>query len=311
LVVRFHELLKKPGQRFYPWTIVFVVAVGVVERLTRFSTFHEIIHLFFLVPLFVAALTRSNLWGCLAVVSLSALKVTSDLFRDGSPMPGAVFAFFLTAMVTYGLILWLMRVLLAFGEQSSVTGAVRALSGFLHARDAYTEKHSTWAANLAWQVAQELGLSPRTCYQAYLSALMHDVGKISVPDAVLFKPGHLNPDEWVLVKKHPEAGAAVLKGIPGLEEVRLAVLHHHERWDGKGYPAGLSGEAIPLLARIVCATDALEAMTHDRPYRAALPLPEAIAELKRGVGTQFDPQVVAVLLRVLKWGRGMRGNSAR
>jgi HD-GYP domain-containing protein (c-di-GMP phosphodiesterase class II) len=131
-------------------------------------------------------------------------------------------------------------------------------------------------------------------------ALLHDIGKIAVRSEVLEKPGPLSASEFEEMKHHSEIGAGMVARIPGLALAAAIVRHAHERWDGEGYPDGLIGEAIPLGARIVCACDALHAMTTDRPYRAALPCEEARAELRRGAGTQFDPEVVRVLLDVLR-----------
>jgi HD-GYP domain-containing protein (c-di-GMP phosphodiesterase class II) len=126
--------------------------------------------------------------------------------------------------------------------------------------------------------------------------LLHDIGKLAVPDAILNKPGRLDPDELAVMRQHPEAGAAILEGVPGLGRALGVVRHHHERWDGGGYPAGLRGEDIPLWARIFAVVDTLDAMTSERPYARRRSLAEALAEVRANAGTQFDPAVVHGLL---------------
>jgi len=129
-------------------------------------------------------------------------------------------------------------------------------------------------------------------------ALLHDIGKIGVPDNILRKPAALSEAEWVTMRKHPEFGARIVAGIPFLEDVARIVRHHHERWDGRGYPDGLAGEDIPLGARIFAVADSFDAMTSDRPYRRAMTIDEARAEVARCRGTQFDPTVADAFARI-------------
>lgn len=176
-----------------------------------------------------------------------------------------------------------------------------ATVGLAHAldlRDAYTADHSDTVAAYAAAMASELGLSRSHVERVRLAGLLHDVGKIGIPDAVLLKPGALTDDEWAQMRRHPELGAQMLDSTT-LRDVRRWVLAHHERPDGRGYPEGLRGSDIPLEARILSVADAFEAMTSDRVYRAAMPVEDAVAELHRCAGTQFDPDVVAALVRTL------------
>jgi diguanylate cyclase (GGDEF)-like protein len=176
---------------------------------------------------------------------------------------------------------------------------VRSLALALEARDGYTGQHSDAVEALAVGVASGLGLDPEQIADVRSAALLHDIGKIGVPDRVLHKPGRLDEDEWALMHQHPTIGERILRPLPGFDSVATAVRHAHESWDGRGYPDGLVGEAIPLASRIVLACDAWHALVSDRPYRAALPLAEARAELARCAGTQFDPRVVEALLACL------------
>ena len=129
-----------------------------------------------------------------------------------------------------------------------------------------------------------------------MASLLHDVGKIGVPHTILRKPGRLTDAEFAIVKQHVVLGEVLIREIPSLEEVRSAVVSHHERWDGGGYPHGLRGESIPLLGRIIAVADAYSAMTSDRPYRKSLSPEEAVAELRQCAGTQFDPQLVELFV---------------
>jgi HD-GYP domain-containing protein (c-di-GMP phosphodiesterase class II) len=127
---------------------------------------------------------------------------------------------------------------------------------------------------------------------------LHDVGKIGVPESVLQKTGRLTPEEFEQIKKHPEIGARILRDVPQLEDILPGVLHHHERYDGRGYPAGLAGENIPLMGRIICLADCFDAMTSSRTYRKALPLEVALTEIRRCAGTQFDPVLSDEFLKI-------------
>ncbi|MEO8689518.1 MAG: HD domain-containing phosphohydrolase [Solirubrobacteraceae bacterium] len=173
---------------------------------------------------------------------------------------------------------------------------VRSLALALEARDGYTGEHSDAVESLALAVAGRLGLNPAQIADVQSAALLHDIGKIGVPDRVLHKPGRLDEGEWALMHQHPAIGERILRPLAGFDSVATAVRHAHESWDGRGYPDGLAGEAIPLASRIVLACDAWHALVSDRPYRKALAVPEARAELERCAGTQFDPRVVAALL---------------
>lgn len=175
----------------------------------------------------------------------------------------------------------------------------RALLAALDARDHYTGGHSEAVVQLARRVADELDLDDEQVRDVEQVALLHDIGKLGIPDAVLHKPGPLDDHEWALMKTHPVVGASIVRAIPSLEHLAPTIEAEHERWDGDGYPAGLAAHDIPVGARIILACDAYDAMTTDRPYRAALDPEVARAELHAHAGSQFDPTVVAALDRVL------------
>ena len=184
-------------------------------------------------------------------------------------------------------------------EASSVLALIAALD----ARDSYSAEHSEALVELTQGVARRLGLDEEQASEVKWMALLHDIGKVGVPDAVLLKPGPLDESEWALMRRHPEIGARIVAEVEGLSHMAPAILADHERWDGLGYPLGLAGEAIPIASRITFACDAYHAMVSDRPYRAAMSHANAVEELRRNSGTQFDPRVVEALLDVFNAGR--------
>jgi putative nucleotidyltransferase with HDIG domain len=178
-------------------------------------------------------------------------------------------------------------------------GTALLLGDVIEADDQYTGDHTRDVVALTLQVADALGVDGETRRGAEFGALLHDVGKIHIPNAIINKPGPLDDAEWAVMKTHTVEGQKMLERVGGvLARVGVVVRASHERWDGGGYPDGLAGDAIPLAARIVSACDAYNAMTTDRSYRRALPVADAIAELERCAGTQFDPAVVAALVDV-------------
>jgi len=178
--------------------------------------------------------------------------------------------------------------------------AVTALVAALAAKDPDTSAHTERCSWYTAELSAELGLDQEQASIVRLGSLLHDIGKIAVPDEVLFKPGPLNDNEWVQMKRHPVTGLHILSRIPSIAAATPAVLHHHEHFDGSGYPDGLAGDAIPVASRILLVTDAFDAMTTDRPYRKAMPVEVAIEELTRHRGGQFDPEVVDAFLRILE-----------
>ena len=169
---------------------------------------------------------------------------------------------------------------------------VCAFNQMLDLKDINTGVHSTRLAEWALRVARKMQIPEERMYQVEVAALLHDVGKIGVPDAILKKPTFLTAEERALIKRHPEYSWSILRLFPGLEEASLYALHHHESMDGSGYPAGLKGSDIPLVSRIICVIDAFDAMVSSRPYRVGLPHQEAVRRLIESSGTQFDSAVV-------------------
>ena len=175
---------------------------------------------------------------------------------------------------------------------------LQALVTALQQRDAETFEHSRRVARFSLRLAREFFLDRVEMESLALGALLHDIGKIRVPDAILNKPGRLNPNEWRRMRNHPLYGQQILSGIRFLEGAARVVVQHHEKCDGSGYPWGLAGKEIDRNARIFAVTDAFDAMTNDRIYRAGLPYEAAAAELKRDAGSHFDPEVVEVFCSI-------------
>ena len=177
-------------------------------------------------------------------------------------------------------------------REAMMLSAVEALVTALEAKDSYTFGHSKEVANFAWEIAVAAGLNEREVFNIRLAALLHDIGKIGIPDHILNKPSRLTQEEWEQVKAHPSIGAKIISGIPALKDIASLVLYHHSRWDGQGYPGSLAGDTIPLGARIIAIADSLQAIISDRPYRKGMPFSFAVEEIRLGAGTQFDPRAV-------------------
>ncbi|MEO9174153.1 MAG: HD-GYP domain-containing protein, partial [Gaiellales bacterium] len=174
-----------------------------------------------------------------------------------------------------------------------------ALAAALAERDPLAGVHARVVAGFATTVARRLGLADAQCEECELAGLLHDIGKLALPDRILDKPGPLEPSERALIEEHPAIGERILQAVPGLVSIAGAVRSTHERFDGTGYPDGLAGEAIPLVARVVAVCDTWHVMTSDRPYRTRLTTTEALSRLRFAAGTQLDPAVVATLREVL------------
>jgi putative nucleotidyltransferase with HDIG domain len=174
----------------------------------------------------------------------------------------------------------------------SYMATVRALSNAVEARDAYTGKHAERVAAYGIEIARALGLPRPDAPEIEFGFLLHDIGKVAVPDSILYKPGALTVEERALMARHPVVGAEIVSDIEFLTEAAKVVRSHHEHWDGSGYPDGLAGDEIPVAARVFAVADVLDALTTDRPYRPGLPLREAREMIVAESGSHFDPEVV-------------------
>ena len=183
--------------------------------------------------------------------------------------------------------------------QTEARKTFERISRILDERDHYTAVHSTSVAKLAIKIAQQMDLSEREIEKIDIAAKVHDIGKIAVPDAILLKPGPLDDNEWIVMKKHPVISAELIEGLAIYSHVANAVRHEHEHWDGSGYPDGLKGDDIPLIARIITAADIYDALSTDRPYRKAFTIEKSIEMTKGMRGKELDPTVADALERVL------------
>ena len=183
-------------------------------------------------------------------------------------------------------------------QERTFVGTLLALSRALDAKDRYTRGHSERVAWLATELATQAGLGEAFAANVHLAGVLHDIGKIGVPDAVLCKPGRLTDDEFDAIRQHPRIGHEILKGIPAVEGALAGVLHHHERYDGRGYPEGLAGEDIPVIARVLALADTFDAMSSDRAYRAARTREQVLDEIAKCAGSQFDPALAEVFVRL-------------
>lgn len=184
-------------------------------------------------------------------------------------------------------------------HDEQMQGIVKGFISTLELKDPYTRGHSERVALYAVNLAKATGkFTEDELRNFYYACLLHDIGKVNIPDAILTKPGRLTDEEYEIIKTHPVVGAEALRGVQGIDENIDVILYHHERWDGKGYPEGLVGKQTPFLARITAIADAFDAMTSSRSYRAALPFEEAYNRIMAGKGSQFDPHLVDIFDKV-------------
>lgn len=184
-----------------------------------------------------------------------------------------------------------------------VAQAFSAIADTIDAKDTYTRGHSTRVAEYSRAVAKEMGFSQQQLDNLYYTALLHDIGKIGIPDNILNKPAKLTDEEYEIMKQHPAKGGHILRNITIIDEIKDGAAYHHEKYDGTGYNEGLKREGIPLIARIICVADALDAMASTRPYRTARSLDYILSELEKNTGTQFDPQIARIMIELLKNGK--------
>ena len=189
---------------------------------------------------------------------------------------------------------------LSLENQEKFKDIVRIVMNALKEKDAYTQGHSIRVIDYAVKMGIELELGPQELKDLEISAVLHDIGKLSIPDRILKKPGRLTKEEFSVMQTHSANGEKLLDGISNLEKYKKYIRSHHERFDGMGYPDGLKGEEIPLISRIIFVADTFDAMTSNRPYRNGLPIETAVEELIKCSNTQFDPKIVQAFLDVLE-----------
>ncbi|MED1673668.1 HD-GYP domain-containing protein [Pallidibacillus thermolactis] len=215
-----------------------------------------------------------------------------------------VFPIMIYIVVSFIAFILLLRFLkyvkaIKISHDEQMQGIVKGFISTLELKDPYTRGHSERVALYAVNLAKATGkFTEDELRNFYYACLLHDIGKVNIPDAILTKPGRLTDEEYEIIKTHPVVGAEALRGVQGIDENIDVILYHHERWDGKGYPEGLVGKQTPFLARITAIADAFDAMTSSRSYRAALPFEEAYNRIMAGKGSQFDPHLVDIFDKV-------------
>ena len=173
---------------------------------------------------------------------------------------------------------------------------VECITSALDARDPYTGNHSRRVSDMCCYLCHLLGLSEAETQEIHIAAHLHDIGKIGIPDRILLKEGRLDDEEWSFMKKHPEIGADIISKSPHFSRIAAIILHHHERWDGKGYPFGAKEKEIPLGARIIAVCDSIDAMASKRSYRNALPLDVCKGEIEKNIGIMYDPEIARLAI---------------
>jgi hypothetical protein len=308
-------LQRHPG-RFYAYmtTAVDMLVGAMITYLT--GGYSSAFSMIFFLVIIVSALRFGVVGAVVCAAAVSALYLCAgavgplretgglELYHFRAIILGRLFVFFVVAMVATVMARAFSQhretVTRELVERQLMTEINMALANAIEAKDAYTRGHSERLAKLSGALAMRLGLPSEEVTAVRLGAILHDVGKIGIPDRILRQSLALSDDDRAWVRRHPQIGADIIGPVAGLQRVAPLIRHHHEKWDGSGYPDGLKGEAIPLGARIISVTDAFEAMVADRSYRASMGLPKAVDELKRGAGSHFDPKIVEAFLNLLE-----------
>jgi len=254
------------------------------------------IFLMLTLPLF---LNKRFFWVVALGMSVKYLLTGIILDRTYVAMP--IILIFILSVMSYFLLVRFQGYVRAISKSydRQLEGMVKGVIATLELKDPYTRGHSERVASYALLLAQAIGrLSKEEEKSFYYACLLHDIGKVNVPDSILMKPGRLTNEEYEIIKSHPVIGAEAVKNVEEIMDSISVIQSHHERWDGKGYPDQLKGEETPLLARITAIADAFDAMTSSRSYRAALPVDEAFQRIIEGKGSQFDPMLVEEFKKV-------------
>ncbi len=284
------EIIVSPDRKLYEQQTIpalkqiFLEVVEKKEALVIHSSEHpEIAPSLICAPLMI----RNNIFGILCIRK----KINHELFTTKD--------LHYIVSLTKRASLNLENRLLYESVYNNVLDTFKSIIASIQVRDHYTEEHCFRVTAMSEKIARGLHCTEREIESLKISGMLHDVGKIAIPDSVLLKPGSLTFEEFTVIKSHSEMGEQILRPLLLLEQERDIVLHHHERWDGKGYPTGLAGTDIPMLSRILAVADAYDAMTNNRPYRSAMTQESAVAEINRNRNTQFDEQIVDVFMNVM------------
>ncbi|MDQ0225920.1 HD-GYP domain-containing protein [Metabacillus niabensis] len=302
----FNDLLNKQVFFKYGFYLLLFMSIVLNILILPIMSFDSELYIFFILSVIFLGIGyyEKPIWVLLLG---TAIVVTARFFLIAEPFSGPIT--YIIHLITYFLITFISTGLMRNYQRikSGNIELVTALANALDSRDSLTANHSQNVARLSLEIAKEMNL-PRHLYDVILEGgLLHVIGKIGVPEHILIKQGKLTDEEYTLIKEHPVIGYNIIKHISNFDKngILNIVLYHHERYDGKGYPKGLKGEDIPLVARIVALADTFDAMTSKRVYRDKLDLDYAVFEIRKHRGTQFDPNVVDAFLKLYK--RKMNG----
>lgn len=281
------------GGNYYDFYRSFIPILGLAFTflIVNYSLIYFLIHLMS-GERFIALIANNISMGFLNTIAMLPLGVMTAMgFRQFN---------YLGVIVVFGPILLARYSFMLYAEmKNSYMDTVRALSMAVEAKDRYTEGHSSRVVEYAEKIGTAMRFTENHLENLKIASLLHDIGKIGIPEAILNKPGRLSDEEYNVIKTHPVIGANIIKDVSNLKNVVNIVKYHHERYDGTGYPEGLKGDAIPIEAAIISVADAYDAMCSDRPYRKAMPKEKAVSILKEEKGRQFNPKVVDVFLKIL------------
>jgi HD-GYP domain-containing protein (c-di-GMP phosphodiesterase class II) len=283
-----------------PWTVIqtvpepsFLSSINQIKNITIFITLLVGIFIMVIIALFSLQITRPVKQLTASAKRIAAGELDHTLHNLKIPQEDEIGVLFRSIRGMQSSLIESYSDL-----KDSYMATIEALSSALDSRDRETEGHSRRVTSISIRIGKTLGLDSSECQALKTGALLHDVGKIGISDTILHKPGPLTEQEWEIMKQHPLIGNKILKDVKFLKDSLPVVLSHHEKFDGSGYPYGLIGEDIPLIARIFALADAYDAITSDRPYRKAKSHEEAVAEIKRSAGTHFDPSIVEVFIKL-------------
>lgn len=282
-----------------PFMIAFFISMIVSLWIDKFVFPDTAVSVVYLFPVITAGVA---FWRFISIQLLVAGFITGiRYYIEPSMFPN--YGTVISAWLLYSLSILAVSVFIRLfqAEKMNKLHVIHVLAKSLDSRDPYTASHSENVAKYAIRIAKEIKLSRNQCHNIYAGGLLHDIGKIGIPESILAKPTKLTNDEYEIVKRHPVIGYEMVKHIPIFRKngVLDMILYHHERFDGKGYPEGLRGVQIPLAARILAVADSFDAMTSRRSYRKRNDLTHAMNEIDEGKGAQFDPEIVDIFLKVI------------
>ncbi|TKC15341.1 HD-GYP domain-containing protein [Robertmurraya kyonggiensis] len=286
--------------KYFRYSFFLLLSLGIVLNGFIFENESNMYLLYILSVVFLGIGFYNS--SALLIILLTTIVVICRFYLIPDEFP--TITTFFTYLLTYLLVSFISRALMRFAQKvrNDHLELTTALANALNSRDPYTRHHSEKVSKYGLEIAKEMELSAELCDVIRIGGLLHDIGKIGIPEDILTKKGKLTEEEYNIIKSHTRIGYKIIQHISNFAEngVLDIVLYHHERYDGRGYPSGLKGKEIPLVARIIAVADTFDAMTSNRVYRKKLDFNSTLNTLQQNKGTQFDPEIVDVLLRVLE-----------